>query len=77
MPRLKKWIPAIKEQWVVIATNVEPHVQTLTTKTVELYLVSKDAVIPQIIKAHELADPYLQVRFMAVYLGYLFMSSTS
>ncbi|XP_011082110.1 uncharacterized protein LOC105164957 [Sesamum indicum] len=55
-----KWIPAIKEQWVVITTNVEPHVQTLTAKTVEIYEVSKNAVTPHIIKWQELADPYLQ-----------------
>lgn len=55
-----KWIPAIKEQWVVITTNVEPHVQTLTAKTVEIYEVSKNAVTPHIIKVQELADPYLQ-----------------
>ncbi|KAK6158644.1 hypothetical protein DH2020_005958 [Rehmannia glutinosa] len=55
-----KWVPAIKEQWVVITTNVEPHVQTLTTKTVEIYEVSKNAVTPHIIKVQELADPYFQ-----------------
>ncbi|KAK4435654.1 hypothetical protein Salat_0728900 [Sesamum alatum] len=55
-----KWIPAIKEQWVVITTNVEPHVQTLTAKTVEIYEVSKNAVTPHIIKVQELADPYFQ-----------------
>ncbi|GFP81594.1 hypothetical protein PHJA_000302700 [Phtheirospermum japonicum] len=55
-----KWVPAIKEQWVVITTNIEPHVKTLTTKTIEIYEVSKDAVTPHIIKAQELADPYYQ-----------------
>ncbi|KAL8521595.1 hypothetical protein ACS0TY_011932 [Phlomoides rotata] len=55
-----KWAPAIKEQWVVIVTNVEPHVQTLTTKTVEIYEVSKNAVTPHIIKVQELATPYFQ-----------------
>ncbi|KAK4389067.1 hypothetical protein Sango_2243700 [Sesamum angolense] len=55
-----KWVPAIKEQWVVITTNVEPHVQTLTAKTVEIYEVSKNAVTPRIIKVQELADPYIQ-----------------
>ncbi|KAH6760797.1 myosin heavy chain-like protein [Perilla frutescens var. frutescens] len=55
-----KWVPAIKEQWVVIATNIEPHVQTLTTKTVEIYEVSKDAVTPHIVKVQELANPYFQ-----------------
>ncbi|KAL6533733.1 hypothetical protein OROHE_013566 [Orobanche hederae] len=53
-----KWVPAIKEQWVVIATNIEPHVQTLTTRTVEIYEVSKDAATPHIIKVQELVAPY-------------------
>ncbi|KAL3613833.1 hypothetical protein CASFOL_041907 [Castilleja foliolosa] len=55
-----KWVPAIQEQWVVITTNIEPHVKTLTTKTVEIYEVSKDALTPHIIKVQELADPYYQ-----------------
>ncbi|XP_042033417.1 uncharacterized protein LOC121779980 isoform X2 [Salvia splendens] len=56
-----KFVPAIKEQWVVIATNVEPHVQTLTAKTVEIYEVSKEAVTPHIVKVQELANPYFQI----------------
>ncbi|XP_042034333.1 uncharacterized protein LOC121780772 isoform X1 [Salvia splendens] len=55
-----KFVPAIKEQWVVVATNVEPHVQTLTAKTVEIYEVSKEAVTPHIVKVQELANPYFQ-----------------
>ena len=61
---VKKFVPAIKEQWVVIATNVEPHVQTLTAKTVEIYEVSKEAVTPHIVKVQELADPYFQVNYI-------------
>ncbi|KAL3844346.1 hypothetical protein ACJIZ3_001749 [Penstemon smallii] len=55
-----KWVPAIKEQWVVVSTNVEPHVQRLTTKTIEIYEVSKNAVTPHIIQVQELAVPYFQ-----------------
>ncbi|CAA0814949.1 myosin heavy chain-related [Striga hermonthica] len=55
-----KWVPAVKEQWVVITTNVEPHVQTLTTRAVELYEVSKDTVTPHIIKVQEVVEPYFQ-----------------
>ncbi|KAL6556524.1 hypothetical protein OROGR_005812 [Orobanche gracilis] len=58
-----KWVPAIKEQWLVIATNIEPHVQTLTTRTAEIYEVSKDAATPHIIKVQELVAPhYHEVR---------------
>lgn len=59
---MKKWVPAIKEQWVVIASNVEPHVQTLTTKAIEIYEASKDAVTPHVVKVVELVDPYFQVK---------------
>ncbi|KAG8375302.1 hypothetical protein BUALT_Bualt10G0086200 [Buddleja alternifolia] len=55
-----KWVPAMKEQWVVITTNVEPHVRTLTAKTIEIYDASKNAVTPHIIKVQELVDPYYQ-----------------
>ncbi|KAL3818397.1 hypothetical protein ACJIZ3_004302 [Penstemon smallii] len=55
-----KWAPAIKEQWVVLSKNVEPHVERLTTKTIEIYEVSKNTVTPHIIKVQELVDPYFQ-----------------
>ncbi|KAG8381988.1 hypothetical protein BUALT_Bualt05G0029700 [Buddleja alternifolia] len=55
-----KWVPAVKEQWVVVSSNVEPHVQTLTTKTIEIYETSKNAVTPHIIKVVEIVDPYYQ-----------------
>ncbi|KAL2472269.1 myosin heavy chain-related [Abeliophyllum distichum] len=53
-----KWVPAIKEQWVVITTKAEPHVQMLMTKTLGIYEVSKNTITPHIIKFKELADPY-------------------
>ncbi|XP_073301714.1 uncharacterized protein [Primulina huaijiensis] len=55
-----KWVPAIKEQWVVISTNVEPHVKSLTEKTIEIYEASKIAVTPHVIKVRELTNPYFQ-----------------
>ncbi|KAK6116947.1 hypothetical protein DH2020_049322 [Rehmannia glutinosa] len=55
-----KWVPVIKEQWVVINNNVGPHVETLTTKTSEIYEASKKAASPHIIKVVELVDPYFQ-----------------
>lgn len=55
-----KWIPAVKEQWVVITTHVEPHVQSLTAKAIEAYEASKTAVTPHVIKAQEAVDPYFQ-----------------
>ncbi|CAI9755560.1 unnamed protein product [Fraxinus pennsylvanica] len=55
-----KWIPAIKEQWITAKTNAEPHIQMLTTKTLEIYEVSKNTVTPHIIRVQEIADPYYQ-----------------
>lgn len=63
---VKKLVPAIKDQWVVISTSVEPHVQTLTTKTVEIYEVSKETVTPHIVKVQKLADPYYQVNCILI-----------
>lgn len=59
---MKKWLPAVKEQWIILSTNAQPHVQRLTSKTLEIYEVSKDAVTAHVVKALEFADPYYQVR---------------
>ncbi|CAB4297097.1 unnamed protein product [Prunus armeniaca] len=55
-----KWIPAIKEQWVVVKESVEPHVKSLSTKTVEVYEMSKSTLAPHVLKAQEVVDPYFQ-----------------
>ncbi|KAE8734731.1 hypothetical protein F3Y22_tig00000715pilonHSYRG00045 [Hibiscus syriacus] len=55
-----KWVPAIKDQWVVVTTHAEPHVRSLKTKTVEVYEASKTAVTPHIVKVHEIVVPYFQ-----------------
>lgn len=51
----------MKEQWLLIITQVEPHVQSLTTKSVEAYEASKTAVTPHVIRVQEFVDPYFQV----------------
>ncbi|KAL5699490.1 hypothetical protein ACHQM5_030383 [Ranunculus cassubicifolius] len=55
-----RWVPAAKEQWLVFTTYMEPHVQTLSTKTVEVYESSKKTIKPHIVKAQELAEPYYE-----------------
>ncbi|XP_042407590.1 uncharacterized protein LOC121997307 isoform X1 [Zingiber officinale] len=55
-----KWIPAIKEQWALLAANAEPYVQTLSTKTTKVYHVSKNTASTYAVKAHKLLDPYLK-----------------
>ncbi|KAH6774314.1 hypothetical protein C2S52_002734 [Perilla frutescens var. hirtella] len=52
-----KWLPSVKGKW---ANNVEPHLQRLTRKTIEMYEVSKNAATPNFIKVVELVDPYYQ-----------------
>lgn len=58
---MKKLVPAVKEQWVMVTEYVEPHIQTLTAKSAEAFEASRDAVKPHIIKVQDLADPYYQV----------------
>ncbi|XP_008798121.2 uncharacterized protein LOC103713104 isoform X1 [Phoenix dactylifera] len=55
-----KWIPAIKEQWMIFVTHAEPYRQTVSTKTVEVYEASKTTITMHIVKIQELADPYYQ-----------------
>ncbi|OMP11688.1 hypothetical protein CCACVL1_00338, partial [Corchorus capsularis] len=55
-----KWVPAIKDQWLVVTTYAEPHVKSLCAKSVEVYEVSKSAITPHVIKVQELVDPYFQ-----------------
>lgn len=58
---MQKWIPAAKEEWVIVITNVEPHVQLATAKTKELYAQSKEVLTPHVIKLKEVVDPHFQV----------------
>uniref|UniRef100_A0A0E0E8I1 Uncharacterized protein n=1 Tax=Oryza meridionalis TaxID=40149 RepID=A0A0E0E8I1_9ORYZ len=55
-----KWIPVIKEKWATMKTNTEPYVQKVSAKSIELYQASKDVVLPHVVKAHKIADPYFQ-----------------
>ncbi|XP_031500166.1 uncharacterized protein LOC116264213 [Nymphaea colorata] len=55
-----KWVPVLQEKWVTLCTTVKPHVQTVTTKTVEVYEQSKTVITPHIVKTKEMADPYLK-----------------
>lgn len=55
-----KWIPAAKERWVMVITNVEPHWQLATTKTKEIYVQSKEVITPHVVKVKEVVDPHFQ-----------------
>nr|GEW26516.1 myosin heavy chain-related protein [Tanacetum cinerariifolium] len=56
----QKWVPAAREKWVLVRTNVEPQLQALTQKTQEVYIQSKDALTPHLIKIKEVVDPHYQ-----------------
>ncbi|KAF4366274.1 hypothetical protein G4B88_030452 [Cannabis sativa] len=56
----KKVIPSIKEQWLVIRSSAEPHLQLLSSKTIEVYEISKSTLAPHVLKAQEFVDPYFQ-----------------
>ncbi|NP_001144343.2 uncharacterized protein LOC100277246 precursor [Zea mays] len=54
-----KWIP-VKEKLVVLKKNAEPYVQKVSTRSVEFYESSRDAVTPHVVKVKEFAHPYYQ-----------------
>ena len=56
---LSPWVPAMRDQWLIVTTYGEPHVQSLK-KTVKVYEVSKTAITPHIIKVQEIVNPYFQ-----------------
>lgn len=60
---LKKWIPAIKEQWSLLTANAEPYVQIVSAKTAEVYLVSKITASTYAVKVHKILDPYMKVNY--------------
>ncbi|XP_021597263.1 uncharacterized protein LOC110603713 isoform X2 [Manihot esculenta] len=72
-----KWIPSVKEQLLLMKTHVEPHVQTLTAKTIEAYEASKTTLHPHIIKVQEFVDPYFQEakKFSKPYIDHVAMKT--
>jgi len=70
---LKKWVPAVKEQWSVVKTSAEPHVQLLTTKTVEGYEATKKTISPHLSNAKEFVYPYYQVQVSSIHPCGLFV----
>ncbi|KAK4774742.1 hypothetical protein SAY86_009677 [Trapa natans] len=55
-----KWVPAVKGQWVVLATSLQPHVTMLREKSIEAYDTSKTAIAPHVVKLWHAVDPYYQ-----------------
>ncbi|XP_035839082.1 uncharacterized protein LOC118486615 [Helianthus annuus] len=54
------WFSAAREQWVLVVTNVEAQLQSLTKKTKEVYIQFKNALTPPVIKIKEIVDPHFQ-----------------
>ncbi|KAF0898090.1 hypothetical protein E2562_001754 [Oryza meyeriana var. granulata] len=54
-----KWVP-VKEKLVVLKKNTEPYVQKVSSKSVEVFEASRDAVTPHVAKVKEFADPYFK-----------------
>lgn len=55
-----KWIPIIKDQWLRVVTEIGPHVESLTAKTIEVYHSSKNYIQPHVVKVQEIVDPHFQ-----------------
>ncbi|CAL9136192.1 unnamed protein product [Musa textilis] len=55
-----RWVPAVKERWVILVTSAEPYVQQVSTKTMEVYETSKNTIAPHVEKVQKVADPYLE-----------------
>jgi hypothetical protein len=57
---LKKWIP-VKQKLVALKKNAEPYVQKVSTRSVEFYESSRDAVTPHAVKVKVFVHSYYQV----------------
>ncbi|KAK9073850.1 hypothetical protein SSX86_006444 [Deinandra increscens subsp. villosa] len=55
-----KWIPIIKDQWLTFVTNMEPFVQLLTAKAIEIYNEIKKTLRPHITNIQTILDPYIK-----------------
>lgn len=51
----------VKDWWLTFVTYVEQHVQTLTTRTIEVYDACKMTIAPHVAKVREMTDPYFLV----------------
>lgn len=51
----------MKDKWLSSVTQIRPHVESLTAKTIEVYHASKDSIQPHVVKVQEMVDPHFQV----------------
>ncbi|KAG7533672.1 hypothetical protein ISN45_Aa08g012800 [Arabidopsis thaliana x Arabidopsis arenosa] len=57
----KKWIPSIKDAYVTLTIFLEPKVQYLTDKSIEVLHTCKQALTPHLIQAFDVSYDYLEV----------------
>jgi hypothetical protein len=69
--RAKKWaephietaqmkLAPVKEKLAVLKKDAKPYLEKVSTKSVEVYEASRDAVTPHIVKLKAVSDPYFQ-----------------
>ena len=51
----------MKEEWSNFIRYLEPCLQSLLSKTIEVYDASKNSLMPHLVKACTLTDPYIEV----------------
>lgn len=51
----------MKTKWIEFSANVRPHIENLSTKTVEVIEVCRSTATPHIVKLKEFSDPHIQV----------------
>ncbi|CAA7048808.1 unnamed protein product [Microthlaspi erraticum] len=56
-----KWIPSIKDAFVTLTIYLEPKVQYLTDKSIEVLSISKEAFTPHLIQGYDVSCYYLEV----------------
>ncbi|CAE6168516.1 unnamed protein product [Arabidopsis arenosa] len=56
-----QWIPSIKDTFVTLTIYLEPKVQYLTDKSIEVFYTSKQALTPHLIQGFDVSYYYLEV----------------
>ncbi|CAH8279123.1 unnamed protein product [Arabidopsis lyrata] len=57
----QKWIPSIKDAYVTLTIYLEPKVQYLTDKSMEVLHTCKEALTPHLIQSFDVSYYYLEV----------------
>ncbi|KAJ7979421.1 Myosin heavy chain-related [Quillaja saponaria] len=55
-----EWIPILSEKWETFVSYFEPHVESLTGKSFELYYASKSSLASHFIEVQKVATPLIK-----------------